>query len=134
MSQNLSIGELANETGVKVVTVRYYERVGVLPAPARSASNYRIYGEEHVRRLRFVRRCRDLGFALDQIRDLLRLSSEAAPTCAEVCAISAHHLEAIEDKVNDLKRLERELLRINSLCNGNRPIAECRIIEALSRA
>ena len=133
MSQNLSIGELASETGVKVVMARYHERIGILPRPARSAGSYRIYGEEHVRRLRLVPRCRDLGFALDQIRDRLRLPSEAAPSCTEVSSITAHHLEAIQEKVNDLVRLARELRRINSSCNGNRPIGECRILDALSR-
>jgi DNA-binding transcriptional MerR regulator len=132
MRQSLSIGKLATETGVKVVTIRYYERIGILSAPARSAGNYRIYSEEHARTVRFVRRCRDLGFALDEIRDLLRLSSEEAPSCAEICAIADRHLGFIEKKVNDLKQLAGELRRINSSCNGNRPMSECRIIEALS--
>jgi DNA-binding transcriptional MerR regulator len=133
MKHCLSIGDLAEETGVKVVTIRYYERVGILPAPTRTSGNYRIYSEEHARRVRFVRRCRVLGFALEQIRDMLRLSSENGSSCAELCAITAHHLAAIEEKVNDLKQLAAELRRINSSCDGDRPMTECRIIEALSR-
>jgi DNA-binding transcriptional MerR regulator len=133
MGGHLSIGELAEQTGVKVVTIRYYEQIAVLPAPARTAGNYRIYSREHLRRLRFIRRCRDLGFSLHQVRDLLRLSSENAPSCAEVCRMAERHLKAIEDKLADLKRLAFELRRISASCTGDRPIGECRIIEALSR-
>jgi Cu(I)-responsive transcriptional regulator len=128
----MNIGELAKETGVKIVTIRYYEQIGFLPAPARTNGNYRSYDQEHVRRLRFVRRCRDLGFATQQIRDLLRLSSEEHESCADVCAIAAHHLEAVQSKLADLRRLASELRRIRSSCSGSRPMAECRIIEALS--
>lgn len=133
MSQSYSIGELASLTGVKVVTIRYYEQIGILPTPARSSGNYRVYGHEHERILHFVRRCRELGFALVQVRQMLRLSSENAPSCKEICAIAACHLEDIEEKVKDLKRLAAELRRINSSCTGNARTAECRIIEALSR-
>lgn len=133
VSQSYTIGELANQTGVKVVTIRYYEQIGVLPVPARSLGNYRVYCPEHLRRLQFIRRGRDLGFSLDQVRQMLRLSSKDAPSCAEICAISAHHLEDIEDKVRDLRRLAKELRRINSSCSGNKRMADCRIIEAHSR-
>src|SRR5580704_17722474 len=127
-----SIGVLAKETGTKVVTVRYYEQVGLLPAPSRTAGNYRIYSNEHMRRLRFIRRCRDLGFTLDQIRDLLRLSSRRDEACAAVDRITAQHLIEIEQKISDLKRLAKELRRLNNCCKGNGIIADCRIIEALS--
>lgn len=133
MSKGLSIGELATATGIKVVTIRYYEQKGILAAPARNAGNYRIYSQEHARALHFIRRSRDLGFALEEIRQMLRLSSENAPSCAEICAIAAHHLEDIENKVKDLKRLAAELRRINSSCSGDRPMVKCRILEALSR-
>ena len=132
MSGHLSIGELAKETGVKIVTIRYYEQTGVLPAPARTAGNYRAYNKEHAQRLRFIRRCRDLGFSLDQVRDLFRLSSENTPSCVEVCRIAERHLKAIEGKLADLNRLASELSRISASCSGNRPMAECRILEALS--
>ena len=132
MGGKLTIGELAKETGVKVVTIRYYEQIGVLPSPARTASNYRIYSGEDARRLRFIRRCRDLGFSLHEIHELLRLSSENGPSCAEICRITERHLRAIEDKVADLKRLASELHRISSSCSGSRPMAECRILETLS--
>jgi Cu(I)-responsive transcriptional regulator len=130
--ERISIGDLAKGTGTKVVTVRYYEQIGLLPAPSRTAGNYRTYSNEHMRRLRFIRRCRDLGFTLDQIRDLLRLSSQKNEECAEVDRITAQHLIEIEQKISDLKRLAKELRRLNNCCQGNGIIADCRIIEALS--
>ena len=114
------------------MTVRYYEQIGLLPVPSRTAGNYRTYSNEHVRRLRFIRRCRDLGFTLDQIRDLLRLSSQKDEECAEVDRITAQHLIEIEQKIADLKRLAKELRRLNNCCQGKGIIADCRIIEALS--
>jgi DNA-binding transcriptional MerR regulator len=133
MRTELSIGELSKETGVKVVTIRYYERIGVLAAPPRSAGNYRVYSPPHVRRLHFIRRCRDLGFSLDQILDLLRLSAGNTSSCAGICRIAQRHLRVVEGKLAGLKRLASELRRITSACTGARPMSECRIIEALSR-
>jgi len=133
MSHSHTIGELAKRTGVKIVTIRYYEQIGILPVPARSSGNYRVYSHEHMKILHFIRRCRELGFALEQVRQMLRLSSEGAPSCNEICSIAARHLEDIEEKVRDLKRLAAELRRINSSCTGNARTAECRMIEALSR-
>jgi DNA-binding transcriptional MerR regulator len=130
--ERLTIGDLAKATDTKAVTIRYYEQAGLLPAPPRTAGNYRAYGGEHLRRLRFIRRCRDLGFTLDQVRDLLRLSSSEDYACAEVDRITAAHLSAIETKVADLGRLAGELRRIASQCPGNGRIADCRIIDALS--
>lgn len=130
--ERISIGDLAKGTGTKVVTVRYYEQIGLLPVPSRTAGNYRTYSNEHMRRLRFIRRCRDLGFTLDQIRDLLRLSSQKGEECGEVDRITAQHLIEVEQKISDLKRLAKELRRLNNCCQGNGIIADCRIIEALS--
>jgi len=132
MKRPLSIGDLAKATGTKVVTIRYYEQIGLLPVPSRTEGNYRTFTREHERRLRFIRRCRDLGFTLDQIRDLLRLSSEENQECAEVDRITAAHLAEIEKKVADLKRLAGELRRLSKSCRGDGLIADCRIIEVLS--
>jgi DNA-binding transcriptional MerR regulator len=126
------IGDLAKGTGTKVVTVRYYERIGLLPAPSRTAGNYRTYSNEHARQLRFVRRCRDLGFTLSQIRELLRLSSQKDKECAEVDRITAQHLMEIQQKICDLKRLAKELRRLNNCCQGRGIIGDCQILEALS--
>ena len=103
-----------------------------LPAPPRTSGNYRTYGADHLNRLRFIRRCRDLGFTLDQVRDLLRLSTQENQPCAEVNRISAEHLAEIEHKIADLTRLANELRRINGRCQGGGLIADCRIVEALS--
>jgi Cu(I)-responsive transcriptional regulator len=128
----LTIGDLAKATGTKVVTIRYYEQIRLLPEPARSEGNYRAYSQEHMHRLRFIRRCRDLGFTLDEIRELLRLSSHKNQECAEVNRITALHLANIEQKINNLIRLADELRRLSKCCRGNRLIADCQIIEALS--
>jgi Cu(I)-responsive transcriptional regulator len=132
MDGRLSIGALAKAAGVKVVTVRYYENVKLMPEPPRTDGNYRAYRREHLHRLRFIRRCRDLGFTLDQVRELLRLSLEGKRNCSGVDQITAEHLEDIERKIADLKSLAAELRRINRQCPGNRTIADCRILEALS--
>ena len=132
MFRGLSIGEVAKATGIKVVTLRYYEQLGLVPAPARTAGNYRAYSEKDLRRLRFIRRCRDLGFTLDQVRELLRLSSQKNQECSEVDRITRRHLTDVEAKISDLKRLAKVLRRISSRCRGDGLIADCRIIEALS--
>ena len=134
MSVAFRIGDLARQTGVKVVTIRYYERAGLLPACERTAGNYRVYAQEHLQRLNFVRRCRELGFSLTQIKDLLLLSASQLPTCADVCNVAADHLEEVESRINDLKRLASELRRIASLCNGKQLSTECRLIASLTDA
>jgi DNA-binding transcriptional MerR regulator len=132
MDGRLSIGALAKAAGVKVVTVRYYESVKLMPEPPRSDGKYRVYKREHLHRLRFIRRCRDLGFTLDQVRELLRLSLQGKHDCSGVERITAKHLEDIERKIAGLKNLAAELRRISRQCPGNRTIADCRILEALS--
>ena len=129
--RQLSIGEIASATGTKVVTVRYYEQIGLLPKPRRGPSNYRSYSEQDLLQLRFIRRCRNLGFTLDQIRELMRLSSDAQHDCSEVDRIAAQHLADIEQKITDLTRLFKQLKRIGSRCQGGGRIADCRIVEAL---
>jgi DNA-binding transcriptional MerR regulator len=131
-SAKFTIGKLAVETGVKVVTIRYYEKIGLMPAAPRTDGNYRMYGLEHRRRLHFIRRCRGLGFTLDQVRDLLRLSSEKTQACAEVDRIAEQHRRTVEEKLADLTRLASELRRLSACCRGKGLIADCRIIEALS--
>lgn len=131
-SEDLKIGDLARATGTKVVTIRYYEKIGLLPAPARSAGNYRSYDGAALQRLRFIRRCRDLGFSLEQIRELLLLSSETGQPCAEVDEITAVHLTEVERKIADLQALADELRRISARCSGGGTISNCRILEAMT--
>ena len=131
MGDTFGIGELARATSTKVETVRWYERLGLLAAPARTGGNYRAYGREHLERLSFVRRARDLGFSLDQVRELLRLSDHRDRPCEEVDRIARGHLTKVERKIADLTALGQELHSLIGQC-GHGTVAECRIIEALS--
>lgn len=125
-----TIGELARATGTKVETIRYYERVGLLPVPARTEGNYRSYGPAEIARLSFVRRGRDLGFSLDQVRALLNLSDDRRRDCASIDALAQTHLQEVERKLADLIALRTELNAIIASCKGG-VVADCRIIEAL---
>jgi Cu(I)-responsive transcriptional regulator len=127
----LTIGTLAAATAAKVETIRYYERIGLMPKPARSAGNYRTYDRAEVARLRFIRRARDLGFTIEQIRVLLDLADQRERDCTVVDAVAREHLLAIERKIADLDALRSELRALLDRCAGG-TIADCRIIEALS--
>src|SRR6266568_1664419 len=107
--KQLSIGDLGESTDTKVETIRYYERIGLLPAPVRTAGNYRSYDALHLGRLSFIRRARDLGFSLKQVRDLLGLSDEKDRPCDAVDAIAREHLAEVDQKISDLSALRREL-------------------------
>jgi Cu(I)-responsive transcriptional regulator len=127
----LKIGDLAKATDTKVETIRYYEHVGLLAAPARTAGNYRAYRAGHLHRLSFIRRARDLGFSIDQVRTLLNLSDQKQRSCRAVDAIARQHLAEVERKLADLTVLRRELKELIDRC-GQGTIAECRIVEALA--
>lgn len=132
MRQNgFRIGDLADRTDTKVETIRYYERIGILPEPERTSANYRSYGHEHLGRLSFIRRARDLGFSLEEVRHLLSLSDQKNRSCNSVDAIARKHLSDVDRKIADLRALRRELGSIIDRC-GRGTIADCRIIEALS--
>jgi MerR family mercuric resistance operon transcriptional regulator len=127
-----AIGALAKQSGVNIETIRYYERIGVMPKPARSAGGYRLYTADHVKRLGFIRRGRELGFRLEELRELLRLVDGHAYTCQEVRALTLDHVADIRQKIADLKRLERVMTGIAAHCSGKR-IPDCPIIDALFR-
>lgn len=129
-SAEFPIGTLAQESGVNIETIRYYEKIGVMPKPARSVGGYRLYTGDHLKRLTFVRRGRELGFTLDELRDLLRLVDGHAYACAEVRALTLDHVAGIRRKIADLKRLERMMTDIASRCSGRR-VPDCPIIDAL---
>jgi Cu(I)-responsive transcriptional regulator len=133
VSGSLSIGDLARAAGTKAETVRYYERIGLLPAPARTSGNYRAYARSHLERLSFIRRARDLGFSLDQVRALLRLADDRSQSCAEVDRIAKLHLAEVERKIADLASLGEELRQLIEKCRHG-TIAECRILDALGPA
>jgi Cu(I)-responsive transcriptional regulator len=130
-SEILTIGHLARETGTKVETIRFYEKTGLLPAPGRTVGNYRSYDPDHLNRLSFIRRARDLGFSIEQIRALLGLADDKDQPCEAIDAIARAHLEAVNRKIRDLQALHRELTRMVGQCRHG-TVAECRIIETLS--
>lgn len=127
----LRIGDLARITSTKVETIRYYERVGLLPAPARTGGNFRAYAREHLGRLSFIRRARDLGFTLNEVRELLSLSDQKRRSCEAVDSIARQHLADVDRKIADLKAMRTELDIIINRC-GSGTMAQCRIIEALA--
>lgn len=123
-------GELAERSGCNIETVRFYERQGLLPAPPRTAGGHRDYAREHLKRLTFIRRARDLGFALDQVRALLALADSRGGTCAEVKAMTLAHLADVRRKIDDLEKLGRTLEDMASQCDGG-AVPECPIVDAL---
>ena len=127
----ISIGRLAKQSGVNIETIRYYERIGILPEPTRSEGGYRLYRPDDAERLRFVRRARDLGLSLDDVRRLLSLADQESSSCRKVLDLAAHHLTDIRARIDDLKRMEQVLSRLVQACaKGELP--KCPLLEALS--
>jgi MerR family mercuric resistance operon transcriptional regulator len=130
----LAIGEVSRRTGVHIETIRYYERIKMLPAPPRTASGRRVYGPAETRALAFIRRSRELGFTLDEIRALLALSAEGGPeVCAEGRELAASHLADIRAKIADLRAMERVLADTVRRCDAGEA-AGCPLIDTLSRS
>ncbi|MDP6437304.1 MAG: MerR family transcriptional regulator [Gammaproteobacteria bacterium] len=127
----LTIGRLSRQAGVGIDTVRFYERRGLLPSPARSASGYRLYGEDTIARIRFIRRAKGLGFTLDEIETLLRLQDQGGKKSA-VRKLTENKLAQINTKIDDLERMREVLKQLSSECNGRGNVDSCPIIEALA--
>src|SRR5712664_2000489 len=128
----IAIGALAAHTGANIETIHYYERVALLPAPARSSGGYRLYGTDQLKRLTFIRRARALGFSIGEVRTLLRLADERKRPCAEVRVVADTHLKDVRAKIADLRRMERVLQATVARCaSGKR--THCPVIEALYR-
>lgn len=127
----LKIGDLAKATGTKVETVRYYERIGLMPPAERTSANYRSYTSAHIDRLHFIRHGRGLGFDIADIRSLLALADQPGRDCAEVDRIASGHLQAVEAKIAQLKVLKKELSRMIGRCRGGQ-VETCRIMEVLA--
>jgi len=123
-------GELARRSGCHLETVRYYEKIGLLPPPARSEGGHRLYSEEDQRRLRFILRGRELGFSIAELRSLLSLADSKSYSCGEIQALTLDHLGGIRKKLADLKHLERTLAKISKECAGG-AVPDCPIIDAL---
>jgi len=117
-ADGLAIGELSKLTGVHIETIRYYERIKMLPLPPRTSGGRRVYDPTHLRILAFVRRSRELGFSLDETRALIRLGGPEKASCREVREIAAHHLDDIHAKITDLRKLERLLAKTVAQCTG----------------
>lgn len=121
---------MARATGCNLETIRYYEKIGIMPDPPRSTKGYRSYDNAHVRRLKFVMRSRDLGFSLEEVRGLLGLVDEQSRTCAEVQIIAEDHLTDVRAKIADLQRIEHVLSDTVARCTGD-AVPECAVIDAL---
>jgi len=130
-TRGLTIGKLAGAAGVHLETVRYYERIGLMPKPARTASGYRSYGVEHARRLSFIRRARELGFGIEEIKALLALTEPEHTSCADVRSLTLAHLGDVRAKIADLRRLERILASTVDRCSGDRTPA-CPVLDMLN--
>jgi len=126
----IAIGALSKHTDTNIETIRYYERVGLLPAPARTAGGYRPYGTDQLKRLSFIRRARALGFSLAEVRKLLTLSDQRRRPCAEVRVVAAAHLEDVKGKIADLRQMERVLKETVARCNAGSG-SHCPMIDAL---
>jgi MerR family mercuric resistance operon transcriptional regulator len=128
-----TIGALSRRTGCKVETIRYYERIALLPAPPRSAGDHRLFGAADLKRLTFIRRGRELGFTLDDIPGLLGLVDGGAYTCAEVEAVTLEHLGEVRRKLVDLRRSEEVLKDMAAECEGG-AVPDCPVVDTLFRA
>lgn len=131
--QGLLRAELARSTGCNLETIRYYEKIGMLPDPPRTAAGYRVYGGGHVSRLRFVLRARELGFTIKEVRDLLALVDGGNQTCADVKERTERHLADVRAKITDLRRVEKVLSATAAQCSGEK-VPECPVLEALARS
>ena len=127
----LTRGELARATGCHIETIRYYEKVGLLPDPPRTAAGYRVYAAHHVVRLSFILRARELGFTLDDIRGLLGLEDGKVPTCAEVKARTDRHLADVRARISDLRRIEGVLAQTAAQCTGA-DVPACPVLDTLA--
>jgi len=127
---DFTIGRLSEETGVHIETIRYYEKIVLVPKPPRSEGGRRLYDNDAVQRLRFIRRARDLGFALDDVRSLMRLATEPG-SCGDAFAIAERHRLDVRNRIADLRRLERRLAQMTEACRLEGDL-DCGLINALS--
>lgn len=125
-----SIGTMSRETGVNIETIRYYERIALMPEPDRTEGGNRQYNHDQLKRLFFIRRCRELGFSIEEIKTLLRMVDRADITCGEVHDMTIVHLETVKRKISDLRRLESSLKTMAAECSKG-DVPDCPIIDTL---
>ena len=128
----MKIGELAKVTGSLVENIRFYEREGLLPQAERTEGNYRIYGQDHVERLAFIRNCRNLDMTLNEIRALLRFKEAPTENCGEVNALLDEHIGHVADRIRELKALEKSLKTLRLQCQKAKASKDCGILQGLS--
>jgi MerR family transcriptional regulator, mercuric resistance operon regulatory protein len=128
-----TIGELASLSGVRVETIRYFERIGLLTQPERTVGGHRLFSSADLARLTFIRRAREMGFSQDEVRALLSLSSGELTSCGEVKALAENHLAEIRRKIRDLRRLEKSLSSTIAQCTGG-TVPKCPVIEAIAHS
>jgi len=133
VTQHLKIGDLARRTQCAAETIRYYEREGLLPPASRTAGNYRVYGPAHVERLSFIRNCRSLDMALDEIRQLLRVRDLPRENCQEAHRLLDEHIAHVRTRVSELQDLERQLKALRRECRSAQEDKECGILNGLGR-
>ena len=133
MTPDLKIGELAKQTNCPIETIRYYERQGLLRASRRTQGNYRLYHDAHVERLRFIRQCRSLDMALDEIRTLLRFRDDPEKNCAEVNALLDEHIGHVARRVRELRAMEKRLKELRRQCVQTRATKDCAILKELTQ-
>jgi MerR family mercuric resistance operon transcriptional regulator len=131
--KSLTIGRLAKQAGVNLETVRFYERRGLLPKPPRSASGYRLFPSDAAQRLRFIRRAKELGFSLKEIRELLSLRVSRTTTSRDIRTRTEVKIADIDAKIKSLESIKRTLRKMTNVCEGCVPVAECPILESLDR-
>ncbi len=128
-----SRGKIASLTGSNIETVRYYERIALMPNPPRSENGHRLYSDDHLKRLTFILRCRNLGFSIEEIRSLLGLVDGESFTCDEVRDLTLDHQKDVKKKISDLRKLEKVLKNMAAQCEGG-TVPECPIIDTLFRS
>ncbi len=128
----MKIGEISKRASIPVETIRYYEKIGLLPKPDRDASDYRAYRNMHLDRLLFIKRCRNLDMAQDEIRELIRFSEKPEADCNEVNALLARHLDHVRDRLKELANLEQTLQKLQKACSDAGTVQECGILGGLS--
>ena len=134
MHMSMLIGEMAKRAGCAVVTIRYYEKEGLLPKPARNGGNYRLYDHSHVERLQFIRHCRELDMSLQEVRALLGLRDDQAQDCGEVDRLIESHIQQVEQRVAALLLLKQHLVSLREQCAGPRSVEACGILQGLAES
>ncbi len=129
-TERMTIGQLARETGVTPRAVRHYEHLGLVRAPIRTNANYRVFDRDSVARVRFIARCRSLGFSIPKIGELLRVVDDSDHICSQFADLTRQHLDLVETKIRDLMEMRRTLTRSLSQCNG-KDIPACAVLELL---